>query len=231
MRAIETHAKQSTLQTLYPGQDYEDLRRFLARGPLTARPGSIPFAELYTIENGMKPVISRYHDSLELVGDMKNNIEASKAQILFLKGYPSSEWLLDVGALFQIDPEFFRLHLQFRNRKEYDASPPLPSSLEHIFRLKIYTVGSREDKQGLSRQDELDKLRSQASEAKRLYEHNLERAYNCRRGDSIVRDYHVLDEKHFVVEQNMSVCLNRVAESWSSKSWPIELNHILIKSS
>ena len=211
-KAIEAHAGYDTLQSLYPGQGYEDLRGFLDRPPLAPRSLDqyhrtvLSSATSYTIDNEIKPDIYSHDDSVNLPSHMEGNLEESKSQIAFLKRFPSSEWLLGVGALCQIDPEFFRLHLQFRDKKEYHASPSLPSSLEQIIRLRLCTVGSREDKKGTSDQHNVDKLRREASEAKLLYEHDLGREHGFKRGDSIVRAYHVLDEKHFVLEQAISVC-------------------------
>ena len=220
-KAIEAHAGHDTLQSLYPGQD---LRGFLDRPPLAPRSSDqyhrtiLSSATSYTIDNEIKPDIHSHDDSIDLLSHMEGNLEESKSQIAFLKGFPFSEWLLGIGALCQIDPEFFRLHLQFRDKKEYHASPSLPSSLEQIIRLRVCTVGAREDKKGTSDQHKVDKLRREASEAKRLYEHDLGRARGFKRGDSIVRAYHVLDEKHFVLEQAISVCVCPNAGSWSSKS-------------
>ena len=222
-KTIEHHAGHSTLQTLDPGQGYEDLQGFLIRPPLAPRSSDqyhqavLSSANSYTIDNEIKPDISSHNDSPELLSRMESNLEDSESQIVFLKGFPSSEWLLGVGALCEIDPEFFRLHLQFRDKKECHTSPSLPSSLERIIRLRICTVGSREDKKGTSDQYRIEKLRREASEAKRLYEHDLGRAHGFKRGDSIVRAYHVLDEKHFLLEQAISVCVSPHAGSWSSK--------------
>ncbi|KAL8903057.1 MAG: hypothetical protein Q9207_004189 [Kuettlingeria erythrocarpa] len=210
-KAIDAHAAQTTLQSLYPGQDYEDLRSFLARAPFGPRYShhytygqDFPHAAtLYTIDNLVKPDFCSYNNSAELLNRLAANVRKTRRQIAFLNGYPSPEWLIGVGAILQIDPEFFKLHLRFRDWRDYHASPSLPSSLDQIIRLKICTV---------------DELRREAIEAKRLYEHDLERAHSCKRGDSIVREYHVLDEKHFVIEQDMSICLSQTDESWSDLS-------------
>ncbi|KAK0511027.1 hypothetical protein JMJ35_006579 [Cladonia borealis] len=221
LKAVQTHAEQTTLQTLYPGHGFEDLYSFLIRSPLASRhpvsygQESPAFAMLYTVDNEIKPDVSSYDDSVALTRAMEHNVAASKPQLVFLKGFPSPEWLLDVGATFGIDPEFFKLHMRFRESKEYHSSPSLPSSLEHIVRLRISTVGSREEKRGVSHQINVDKLRSEASKSKHLYEHNLGVANDTKRGDSVVRGFYVLDEKHFVIEQEMSVCLSQIAGSWS----------------
>ncbi|KAL8669799.1 MAG: hypothetical protein Q9168_005633, partial [Polycauliona sp. 1 TL-2023] len=174
-KAIDAHAGQTTLQTLYPPQGYEELRTFLARPPLAPRHANhrnndtndVPHAAiLYTIDNEVKPDVCQYNDSDALLNHMAANFTASKAQIVFLKGYPSPEWVTGVGALFQIDPEIFKLFLQFRDRKDYHATHCLPSFLDQILRIRICTVGSREEKTGASDQAKVDKARSVASKAK-----------------------------------------------------------------
>lgn len=220
-KAIKDHAAQTTLQSLYPGHGYENLRSFLAQAPIRPRarvtrrfPGT---AVVYTIDNEVKPDVCSYDELAELVNSLAANVERSKNQITFLKGYPSPEWLIGVGALFQIDPELYRLHLQFSVCNDGGAASSLPSAVDHIIKLRLCTVGSREDKTGASDQTKVDKLRTEASEAKRLYAHELERTHCWKRGDSMVRAYHVLDEKHFVIEQDISVCLTQSGGSWSGK--------------
>jgi len=38
--------------------------------------------------------------------------------LLFMKGHPSPEWLLASLATYQVDPEFFQRHLDFRYAEE-----------------------------------------------------------------------------------------------------------------
>ena len=109
--------------------------------PLTTRSN-----QTYTIDNEIKSDIFSHDDSAELLSHMKSNLKKSKSQIVFLKGFPSSECLLGVDTLCEIDPEFFRLHLQFRDKKKYHTFSSLPSSLEQIIRLRICTINFREDK-------------------------------------------------------------------------------------
>ena len=126
--------------------------------------------------------------------------------------------LLCVGALFQIDIENFKLHPRFWDPKDYFSLPHLHSSFYNIIRLRSTTVGLREKKQGVCRQTKFEELRKEASKSKHIYEHNLLNAKDIKRGDSIDRGFHVLDEKHFLVEQEITVCLTQSANSWAGWS-------------
>lgn len=79
----------------------------------------------------------------------------------------------------------------------------------------------------MSHQAILDGLRDEASHAKHLYEHNLGVANGIKRGNSVVRNYYVLDEKHFLIEQDISVWLSRAAGSWSR----MLLRHVVLRES
>lgn len=50
-----------------------------------------------------------------------------------------------------------------------------------------------------------------------MYEHGLMVGVDFKRGDSVVRDFAVLDEKHFVIEQEMSLCLCHIERDWIGK--------------
>ena len=219
--AIDSH---TNLQTLYSGHGFEDLQKFLARPILTARnptaqfPKMLPFATLYTIGNAIKPEMRFYNDHDQLNDALRNNIEDSRHQILFMKGYPSPEWLTSTGALLQIDPEFLRLHMRFREAKEYSSSPSLPSSLENFVRLKVIAVGSREGRKRPLGQIDMEHLREEVQKKQRLYRHYLLIGEDTYRGDSIVREFQILDEKSFLLEQEMTICLSQTDGSWCRKS-------------
>ena len=158
-----------------------------------------------------------FEDLNELLQSIEDNLTAKKSQIVFLRGYPSPEWLSALGTVFWIDPEFFKLRLRFRNSTEYFSSPCLPSSLEDIIRLRLITIGSRIEKRGTSRSAAVESLRSEGRKALRTYAHELIVKTGVRRGDSIVRDYHVLDEKTFILEQEVYICLSKVGKSWAGE--------------
>ena len=139
----------------------------------------------------------------------------SDPQILFLKGYPSPEWVKSIGGCCRVDPEFFRWQLRFRCRREYSSSPSLPSAFENIVRLRFTTIG--ETNSNARNQSFVEKLREIGAEGLSKYKHTLKVGSLVRKGDSIVRDYFVLDARHFIIEQEMSICVQPLENSWIGK--------------
>ncbi|KAI9685648.1 MAG: hypothetical protein M1820_010757 [Bogoriella megaspora] len=215
--------KHSSLQSRCARLGHEELRSFLDEDRLapryTNRRGQhVPaFATLHTVENGIQTRSASYDSADALIRDMDANAKSLKPQIAFLKGFPSPEWLIRLDSFFHIDPTIFNNYLRFRGKKEFPILSLL-SSLNHVVRLNICSIGNRGTKGAATSQIEIDKLRMEASESQRLYEHDLGRVRDCKRGDSIVRAYYVLDEKHFIIEQEVLVYLIEAAGSWSDEA-------------
>ncbi len=142
--------------------------------------------------------------------------EAVDSHILFLRGNPSPEWLTTVGSTCQVEPEYLQRHLNFRSPSEYFSLPSLPSSSENIIRLPFITLCSREDKIGKSDQKVIDEMRVSGTKAMEIYTHRLKMGTAV--GDSIVRRYSVHDERHFSLEQEMTISLSQVSDHWIGKT-------------
>ncbi|GFP51961.1 hypothetical protein TASIC1_0001011300 [Trichoderma asperellum] len=61
------------------------------------------------------------------------------SQLIFLKGYESTEWLKTIGAALTVDPEFWRRHGPNYGQEFYDL-PLLPSYCHGIVKLRIITI-------------------------------------------------------------------------------------------
>jgi hypothetical protein len=138
------------------------------------------------------------------------------SHILFLKGNPSPEWLTTVGSICQVEPEYLQRHLSFQSPSNYFSLPSLPSCSENIIRLPFVTLCSREDKIGKSDQKAIDEMRVSGTKAMAIYTHRLK--MDAAIGDSIVRRYFVHDERHFSLEQEMTISLNQVSGNWIGES-------------
>jgi hypothetical protein len=219
---ISRHAKRSTHQSVFPGQNFEDLAHRL-RKPLqwpqgvdNARylPKSLSLATLCTLNSSR-----RYIDQLSDVNHCREILEVGSGpkdpRILFLRGNPSSKWLTTIGSVCRVDPEFFQRHLSFESRYDYFSLPSLPSYSDNIIKLHYVTLCSRKDKIGLSNQSVINDLRAKGAKAMELYTHQLK--VDASVGDSIVRKYFIHDELHFSLEQEMTISLNQVGESWVGK--------------
>lgn len=154
----------------------------------------------------------------------------SPAQILFLNGHPSPQWLNAIGGKYRVDPEFYQRHLDFRaavSRPDYFTLPALPSASEKMVKLRITTIGYRQPRLRLSGyrhlQKHLDGLRADAAKGMADYENTLKMEDKWETGDSIIRDFAIIDAEHCIIEQDISVCIDRVGHGWMGNfSCPLE---------
>lgn len=69
----------------------------------------------------------------------------SETAIIFLEGYPSARGIVDLGATYNIDPEFYQRHLSFLKprvtKNKALLLPLLPSFQTTILQLSITTTG------------------------------------------------------------------------------------------
>ncbi|KAK5171082.1 uncharacterized protein LTR77_004226 [Saxophila tyrrhenica] len=107
----------------------------------------------------------------------------------------------------------------FRCRRTYSAYPSLPSAYDNIFRLRFVTIGRREAREtgegGRSDPNEVDKLRAEADHQMRQYGQRLSTA-NVPCGDSVVREYHVLGERHYFLEQEVAISMHLKNAAWTA---------------
>lgn len=181
------------------------------------------FATFHEISTKRVVQLSSVEDFTALQAPSLNKLEC-QAQILFLNGHPSPQWLNAIGGRFCIDPEFYRRHLNFRagiSRPEYFTLPALPSASNTMARLRITTIGHRQPRLGLSAsrrsQKHLDRLRAQATNDMLQYRNILGTENVWKTGDSIVREFTIHDEEHCTIEQDISICIDRVGQSWIGK--------------
>lgn len=170
-------------------------------------------ATLFTVshETLIRETFSSADDCVRKLDECSEQ-SSPQTHFLFLNGYPTPEWIASIGSYCHVDPAFFSSHLWFRCRREYFSSPPPPSSGENIITLRFVTIGSREKNRGGSDQESVDKLRLDNVSSMHKYQHELMVGSRFEPGDSVVRDCSILDEKHFIIEQNLSICLNKVGK-------------------
>lgn len=184
-----------------------------------------PLATLHTIDKVAGHKVQTFSDASECAESLEDGKNSTKSQVLFLQGYLSPQWVATIGSLCLTDPHYFNAHLRFKCRRDYFSSPTLPSGAENFITLRFITVGSREAKSETNLvepdQDMVDDLRADGEKAMHRYEHDLQVGNNLKEGDSIVRAFSVLDEKHFLIEQEISLCLHKLEKDWICKyySW------------
>jgi hypothetical protein len=152
-------------------------------------------------------------------------MQASKLagnNILFLRGQPCPEWLAYVGATYRIDPSFFFRHLDFltnRWRMQYYAQPAIPSTQYYMAQFTYVTLGRFPATAGIGDHTSLNQRRSNAE--KGMTEYLTALWGQVSKGASIIRELHVLNEKHFAIEQQVSICFQQTEEkNWTGEFKP-----------
>ncbi|KAJ5436050.1 hypothetical protein N7445_006935 [Penicillium cf. griseofulvum] len=85
--------------------------------------------------------------------------------------------------------------------------------MSSIFRFKFFTIGSK-NYRCHSSQKEVDALRGRAVKDLQRYQAELRGNWALKPGDSIVRNFHVLDERHCVIEQEIVISIFNVGKTW-----------------
>lgn len=220
--AIRRYSTRSEYESLYPGVQYRSIARFL-NVPAHVRP-----------ENGIhkKHIYKQRKHSFAILHDLAYGRDDPRyfttfsdssgpqlfsthpaphdhcGQLLFLRGYPSQDWINSIGARYRVDPEIFRRQLQHGPKCEYFDLPDLPSSSMNIIKLFTSTIGTR---RGLA----VD--RSEQEDALERHFHNLGLNPDVV-GESIVRQLWTHDEKHFSIEQNILMTVLRREDGWLGKT-------------
>jgi hypothetical protein len=227
--AIMHHATRTSSQTLYPGIIYEDLALFLFKAPLPSK--HIPkwfqtgqaLALLFQLDPNACPRsdylnFKPFENAPECVEVMRDHRTTDQPQVLFLRGHLSAEWIKTIGSFCRIDPEVFRWNLRFLNRQDYFSFPSLPSVSSNVVKLRFVTIGLRESMGSQSAQATVDILRAQGIEEMHRYQQYLMVNNGIKKGDSIVRDYFVIDDKHFCIEQEITVSFNKLGKTWTGRT-------------
>jgi len=234
--AIDVYSKLNSSHSLYPGAHYENLAAYLhqpfeARAPTlnTERIGEADeanyrFVTLHDLNPATGAATRAKH--IDSITEFQSEVgilnrTSTHGHLLFIRGHPSPEWLLAIGSSYQLDPEFFRRHLDFRlGRQEFFSSPSLPSTSTAMIRLRTTTIGglqqvsARDD--GQSR---LEILQAESARSMDEYRKRLRSLSDPSLGDSIIRDCSVHDLQHFSVEQDVSVNICKTENSWAGIVW------------
>ena len=136
-----------------------------------------------------------------------------KGHLLFLRGFMSPAWIAALGSKYGIDPEFFCRHLDFFassvHRKCFNL-PSLASTNNNIIHVYVNTIISNRDS-SLSDTD-ASNLRRAIPEQLSKYKRQLQNS--ARYGDSLVREYSILDHEYSFIEQRISICITKNGDGW-----------------
>jgi hypothetical protein len=137
-------------------------------------------------------------------------------QLVFIRGFISPAWMSVLGSRYNIDPEFFRRHMDFLSAsidRHAFSFPSLASSSDNIFRLCVSTLLHRDDFGG---QDLQSQRASQAIELGAYRVQQLNSGKTCC-GDSLVREYSTVCSRFSVVEQWISLYVTKAHGDWTGK--------------
>ncbi|KAL9078238.1 MAG: hypothetical protein Q9157_002856 [Trypethelium eluteriae] len=234
VNAVFAYSRLSVANSLYPGQYLQVLVRFLWRHSEPYVPNILATEKkqqwrrdfkFVSIHN-LDPTGGRSIKHFESISDFESEASSLLANpgfghLLYMRGYPSPEWVLSIGTSYQIDPEFFQSHLDFRQgQQNYFLSPPLPSSSARTIKLRVTTIG--ETQLGAptgSSQEKLESLRTQNEKALNAYVERTRGGYELGLGDPIVRQCSLHDLQHFSIEQDITIHVARKGSSWVVYIW------------
>lgn len=210
--AIAAHAKKEMRESLYPGTNYRHLAMFLAPHKPRASTSRLQIQTKhdYVVIHDLK--YSHGDDSRVSSFDSEDGISDFSAyplpatgsgHLVFIRGYPTPQWVAAIGARYGVDPEYFRRFLRIGQSREYFDLPALPSSSANIINVPITTIGRHSGFpttiEPLSRHFSL-----------------LESCAGV--GHSIVRQFSVHDDAYFSIEQSVLVCVVKTkGNGWNGK--------------
>jgi len=133
-------------------------------------------------------------------------------QLTFARGFLTKEWITAIATQYRVHPEFFRRHMRFLQFKDYYDLPSLPSASRDIIRLVVPSIWTRQTalKPG-------DVQRLQKTDIDVVTNHQRRLLSNSISGESIVRRFAVLDEKSYILEQDISICIIREGAGWNGR--------------
>jgi hypothetical protein len=205
-QAVEAHVRQKSSQSLLPHPNFQWFAIFL-QGRKEPPSYTVSIEEdhhVFGIIHDYMPTrrygsritdISGQWQLQQLVAHPRP--QTGTGQLIFLRGFPTHDWLKVVGSQHGIDPEFFRRHMEFRipTEKFFDL-PGLPSSDDNLLRLSITTVG----------------LHTPTTSSKARGTGDLKKHWEATKtrnvvGESIVRRFSWHFDRYFSIEQHLSICV------------------------
>jgi hypothetical protein len=171
----------------------------------------------------MKPIqlsntteLNQLQDMLQLNGSGGEN-SGNTPVMIFMLGHQPPECLTRVGAICQVQPIFFQRHLEYRwssRPLNLFSSTYLPSCSFNIIRLRIVTIGDRGENISSGSHSHIQSMRERCEADMSSYLHDVTREYQLQAGNSIVREFNVHDGRYFSLEQEVTVMVKKLPNSW-----------------
>jgi hypothetical protein len=211
---------------LFSGLHYEALSGLFERsshsiGPPPDRPpAEFDFAVLHELP--AVPGAKRQIRSLNLLGEVEESLRKAQGnKILFLRGYPATEWLSRIGSCLGLDYEFFFQHLANTtqlNLGDMFCLPPISVIRTGTIQLKFTSIWTWDNhKSGTS----LDAALAVLAKDMKTYTDDMNKGWRIKPCDSMVRSFSAYDLKHFAIEQQVTIKLVQSQGYWTSKLRPM----------
>ncbi|KAF2009120.1 hypothetical protein BU24DRAFT_90890 [Aaosphaeria arxii CBS 175.79] len=232
-RAIVSLSRRYSSTSVFPGNNYVDIGEWMLQdrslldsakkednNTLFASDSKQPHDLVIVYNSGEKRWdVQQYSQEQHEAFFAANTVpEAGCGQLIFIRGFISPSWVSTIGSKYNIDPEFFRRHMDFLSasvdRHAY-SFPSLASSSNTIFRLCVSTLLHRDDFGG-------QHLQSQRSgQSTELGTYRIQQLGSTRVccGDSLVREYSTLCPCFSVIEQWISLCVTNTDKGWAVIAW------------
>lgn len=224
-RHILLHSQRTQQRSLYPGVNYKDLAGLLTTSSFlqsrtSETPGDLKVTErekshfLFAVVHDLSKTrqdskrysVFQQKDLESFLSPEQQRPAKDAGKLIFLRGYTSPEWLMNVGATYRIDPEFFRRHLTFGDsHAEFDL-PQLTSSFDPMISLSIPCLG-RANPAYQHESNISDMLRS----------HHQQLGADCPTGESIIRHFFWHDDATFSIIQQVSIYVTKKGSGWVGK--------------
>lgn len=220
--SVNAHARRSIVNSLYPGQNYIDLAAWLKAEERQKDSTQHCLAVLRDFSLvGSDRVQYLRVDSLDAITNRPSHPrpEQGSGRVLFLRGCPPAKWITAIGGRYGVDPEFVHRHLDFFATlvsRSVFSLPSLPSSSGNIIKLRVCTILHQQDaSMAHVKKLDLQARRREAAENMATYRRNFQTA--CQAGDSIVRDFSAINKEYCILEQQISICVQKDEDGWLGK--------------
>lgn len=231
-RGVELLSQQSTKSHVYPRPDFTSLCQYL-KSPAVQRPAfetlslnsAIPedditsnFAVIHNLATGSRTL---FGPSSSHIAEFAANKDVPEAMLLFLRGFPSPQWLNVIGNKHGASPDLYQRHLQYKTftgrGRDLCSSPSLPSSSSRVIQLTVSTICARSGWGSRYEPEDLQEARRQESDAMGKY--FLQLRNKAKVADSVVRKCLLLSKQERVLEQTISIDVGQSEKGWRAIVW------------
>lgn len=187
------------------------LHQLLTTAPTHYYNQSQHFARVYDFSR--EPTVSTITSELTIANfPSLQSLPAGSGRLVLLRGYPDVTLLCMIAAVYNVDPEFFRRHLQFfdipepeKVTEDYMSSHTLPSFPKHIAQIRLPWIGIRPSGQGDRGVADTRALRSQVRRDVISYLRQLSHGAGWGPAHTYIRDCELLDQRCFVIDQRATI--------------------------